>query len=260
MSKIPVLLLFIFVILFSAWGVAQSPPASDPQAVTFAARSMAAMSGGASISDVTLTGSVVWNGSETGTATLKAMGPGESRTEVSLSTGTRTDVRDAQTGTARGQWINPDRSSGKYAFHNCHTDAVWFFPVFSSLAGRTNVVLKYIGVETRNARRVQHIQSYVYAGSSPRADQPTPEQLSTTDFYLDATSLLPMAVVFNVHPDNNSLSNLVSEVEFSDYQPQGTVNVPSHIQRFLQGALVLDFTVSSVAINSGLTLSTFQIN
>jgi len=72
------------------------------------------------------------------------------------------------------------------------------------LAAGSNVVLSYIGQETRNGSKVQHIQSYVYQANWPSGATPSPMQLSTTDFYLDASSLLPVAITFNAHPDNDA--------------------------------------------------------
>jgi hypothetical protein len=43
-------------ILVTSFALAQNPPASDPQALSLAAHSVTAMTGGATISDVTLTG------------------------------------------------------------------------------------------------------------------------------------------------------------------------------------------------------------
>jgi hypothetical protein len=54
--------------------LAQTTPVSDPQALSLAAKSVAAMSGGNAVSDVTLAGSVTWiagSDTETGTATSK---------------------------------------------------------------------------------------------------------------------------------------------------------------------------------------------
>lgn len=93
--------------------VGQSAPASDPQALSYAAQSIAALTGASSIIDVTLTGSVAWNaGSDSGTGSLKALGAGESRMDLALSAGVRSEVRDAQTGAPIGQWTNPDKSTG----------------------------------------------------------------------------------------------------------------------------------------------------
>jgi hypothetical protein len=179
--------------------------------------------------------------------------------DLALSSGTRTEIRDAQTGTQQGEWINPNSASGKFAFHNCQVDAVWFFPVLGSLAAGPNVVLSYIGPTTRNGESVQHIRSYVYP-SNLAALTPSPQQLSTMDFYLDSTTLLPSAVTFNSHPDGNAGANLLVEVDFSNYQSISGVLVPTHIQKYQQGNLLVDIAVSGASFNSGLSLSTFAIN
>jgi len=237
---------------------AQNPPASNPQALAFAAQSIAALTAGNAISDVTLTGNVVLNaGADSGTATLRALGTGESRIDLVLSVGTRTEIRDAQTGAPQGKWVNPNNASGSFAPQNCQTDAVWFYPALGSLAAGGNVVLSYIGQETRNGRTVQHLRSYVY--QSVQSPPPTPQQLSAMDFYLDAITLLPVATTFNVHPDNNATTNLLTEVDFSNYQLVGRLAVPMHIQRYQQGNLMVDVTVSAAEFNTGLPLSIFAV-
>jgi hypothetical protein len=238
-----------------AAAAAQGPPASDQHALTLAAQSIAALTGGMNVSDVTMTGSVVWNGTETGTATFRALGTRESRMDLALSSGSRSEVRDAQTGARVGQWINPDGSSGPFAFQNCQTDAVWFFPTLGSLAVGPNVVISYIGQETRNGGAVQHLRSYVYQ-TNPPPGIPT-QQLSTMDFFLDATTLLPVAVAYNAHRDDGSMTNLPIEIDFSNYQKQSGVLVPMRIQRYSQGNLLVDMTVTNAAFNTGLSLSAF---
>jgi hypothetical protein len=250
------------ILLFAALVSAQNPPQSDPQAVSFASQSIAVLTGGNPIKDVTLTGTVTWSGGATpemGTATLLASSTSESRMTLGLSNGTRTEIRDASTGVAQGQWIAPNGASGLFAFQNCATDAVWFFPALGSLAAGPGVVLTYIGEETRNGANVQHVQSYIYQPKQPGVN-PSSQQLSTMDFYLDATSLLPVAIVFNTHPDNNANSNLPTEVDFLSYQTFSGSAVPTHIQRSLQGNVLVDITISSASFNTGLPLSDFAIN
>jgi hypothetical protein len=239
----------------------QKVPASDPQALAYAAQSIAAMTGGTTVSDVTLNGSVSWTGgssTETGTALLQASGTGESRMDLSLNSGTRTEIRDAQTGMTLGKWVAQDASSGKLAFHNCQIDSVWFFPTLGSLASGPNVVLSYVGQETRNGASVQHIRSYVYSalllGSSDL------NQLSTMDFFLDATTYLPLAITFNVHPDTDGSNNIPIEIDFSNYQPANGLTVPMHIQKYMQGTLTIDINLTNVTVNTGIPLSTFAIN
>ncbi len=247
-------------LLFSQGG----PPQSDPQAVTLAQQAIAALTNGNAVSDVTLTGNVTWSGGsspETGTVTLLALGTGESRMNLSLPSGTRSEIRDASTGVPQGEWIAQDGSSGLFAYQNCATDAVWFFSALSSLSAGTNVVLLYIGQETWNGAAVQHVQSYIYQPPSGNPQTgPTYQQLSTMDFYLDASSFLPVAIVFNAHPDNDASTNLLIEADLSNYQDFNGFLVPAHIQRFLQGNPLVDMTISGASFNTGLPLSEFAIN
>jgi hypothetical protein len=236
-------------------------PASNSQALTLAAQSISALTGGTVIRDVTLTGTVTWiagSDSETGTGTLMALGPGESRMDLLLSSGTRTEIRDASTGTPLGKWFAPRGASGKFPFHNCETDAVWFFPALSSLAGGSNVVLDYIGEEDRSGEKVQHIRSYVYQPF--QSSVVAALHLSTMDFYLDSNTFLPSAITFNVHPDNNAVSSIPIEVDFANYETVNDVLVPMHIQKYMQGTLMIDLMVSGAVFNSGISSSNFTTN
>jgi len=235
---------------------------SDPQALAYASQSIAAMTGGNPISDVTFNGSVTWTAgsdAETGTVLLRALGTTESRMDLSLTSGNRSEIRDASTGTALGQWLAPNNSSGYFATQNCFTDAVWFFPVLGSLSAGPSVVLSYLGQTTWNGANVQHIQSYVNQSVQLPPPMPSVQQLSTIDFYLDAGTLLPTAMVFNAHPDGDPTTNIPVEIDFSSYVPISGMTVPGHIQRYWQGTLSVDMLVSSAFFNTGLSLQLFAI-
>lgn len=240
---------------------AQNRPSSNTQALALAAQSIAAMTSKQALRDVTLTATGTWNGPDSGsaTATLQALGTAESRMDLALADGTRTEIRDAQSGAALGEWINPDGTSGLVAPQNCSTDAVWFFPVLGSLAAGQNVVLSYIGQETRNGESVQHLHSYIYQATSNTGINSDYQTLSAMDFYLDSVTLLPVAITFNAYPDNSTSTTIQTEADFSDYQNLGGFLVPMHIEKYSQGNLLLDLNVSSAVFNSGLTLSTFTL-
>jgi hypothetical protein len=242
---------------------AQSQPPSDPQAVALAAQSMAAMTGGTAITDVTLTGNVTSiSGSETqaGTGTFLAKGASESRIDLTLNGGNRSDIRNGTSGFPEGTWAGSDGVSNAYASQNCWTDAGWFFPAFSWLSGSDPaVVLSYVGLESRSGASVQHIRSYRYVPDKNSSTTTLLQQQSTIDFYLDASSSLPVAISFNVHPDDDSNVNFSVEVDFSNYQLNNGAQIPMRIQRYLQGGLVLDLVVTGVSLNSGLPDSDFTI-
>jgi hypothetical protein len=76
------------------------------------------------------------------------------------------------------------------------------------------------------------------------------------DFYLDSATHLPVATVFNSHPDNAAGSNIAVEIYFRNYQQIDGVQVPMHIRRFVQGALLVDISLDTASFNTGLSLST----
>ena len=242
--------------------VTQSTSSSDPLAVSLAQKSVAVLTGGASVSDVTLSAnviSVLGSGNETGTGTLEAKGTGESRVDLSLSGGSRSDVRNIANGGPAGAWSKNGSAATAYAQHNAWSDAAWFFPASSSLSqtATPQFVFSYIGQEQHNGATVQHISTYQLPPSglsnSPIA------RLSAMDFYLDSVSYLPVAVAFNLHSDTNMGIDIPVEIRFANYQLVSGVQVPFHFQRLLNGSLVLDVTVTSAAINTGLQDSLFTL-
>src|SRR5713101_41611 len=88
--------------------VGQNPQSSDPLAVSLAQKSVAALTGGAPVADVTLNANVIsiyGTDKETGTGTFEAKGASESRVDLILSSGTRSDVRNLTNGVPAGVWV-----------------------------------------------------------------------------------------------------------------------------------------------------------
>ena len=85
------------------------------------------------------------------------------------------------------------------------------------------------------------------------------QALSAADVYLDAASYLPAALDFNVHPDANAGLNLPMEIQFSGYKLANGIRTPSRIQKLLQGSLLLDLSITSITINSGLSDTVFAV-
>jgi hypothetical protein len=268
MPRISCLGLFALSLLLAQAALAQatstSTAASDPQALALAANSLAALTGGATITDVTITGTatrVAGSDVGSGPVTLKALGTGESRLDLNLSNGARSEARNLTNGPS-GSWVGPDGIAHAMASHNCMTDSAWFFPALSALsqASSPSVLATYVGQETRSGLAVQHVRFITQAASA--ASDPTGliQSLSTEDLYLDASSSLPVAFVFSTHPDNNAATNIPVEIDFSNYQLVNGASIPFRIQKFFNGTLLFDITVQSVALNSGLTDAAFATN
>src|SRR6267142_2695941 len=196
---------------------------SSTQATTLLSQSLAALTGQSVPSDVTLSGTarrIAGSDDDTGTAVFKAIASGAGRTDLSLSSGQRSEVCDLSATTPAGTWSGPDGISHPVVFHNLLAEPAWFFPVFAiarRLSG-SGYVATYIGHETHNGQAVEHISVSQTAPAPNTPGMPSFEHLTQTDFFLDSTTLLPAAISFNIHPDNNVLLDLPVEVQFSDYR------------------------------------------
>jgi hypothetical protein len=261
-SMKPLGILAVSVLILSAFAFGQQPP-SDPTALSYAAKSVAAMTGSTTVSDATLTGTInTWmagSTADTGTVTLKVEGYGESRVDMQLAaSGAISQIRDASTGVAQGEAITGGTGT-QYSYQNCVTDAAWFYALNSAMAVAPNqgVVLSYVGLETLGGSSVQHLQSYYYQSGLDPTSQAQLQTNSTIDYYLDATTFLPVAEMFNTFSGTGTA--IPVQVMFLSYQTVQGVTSPQHIQEYINGTLQFDATITSVAVNTGIPLSTFTI-
>lgn len=246
--------------LTGAFFIMSSPAISqvlrDEHALQLIGQSLSAMSPAGNImTDLTLDGSVQFvlgSDNETIDGTFVAKGTLESRVSLPLASGVRLDVRQNY----RGVWSAGERS-GSMAYHNCLTVASWFVPSFllsDSLATSTRQVA-FIGAEQQEGATVYHLT----IGGVPGNSDPLVTTLSQTDVYLNAVTLQPTSIAFNIHPDGNALANIPITVRFDDYQASGGFQIPHHIQRLMGSTLVLDISVNAVSVNAGLVDSDFDL-
>jgi hypothetical protein len=250
--------------LCGVYAVAQTPSISDPFAVSLVQKSVAALTAGAAVADVTLKANVIsilGSDGEIGTGTLLAKGTAESSVNLNLSGGTRSDIRNSSSGVPAGEWTkNGATTPTHYAIHNGWTDASWFFPALSSLTQTANpiFVFQYIGQEQYNGANVQHVRVFQLYPSDTR-NMLQASRMSAMDFYLDAVSSLPVATAFKAHPDTDMNADIPVAVLFGNYQVVSGIQIPFHTQRSINGTIVLDITVTSAAVNSGLSDSQFNL-
>lgn len=238
-------------------------PASDPQAVALAQQSIAALTNGNPVFDAALNGTATWiagSDNETGTVTLQAKGTVSSRVDLTLRSGTSTEIRNDSSPTfPQGETITSDGTK-QWAQHNCWINAAWFFPALSVLAAADpSVILAYVGPEKRGDASVQHIRAFRYLPNKSAAFTAAAQALSAQDIYLDSASLLPVAFTFNTHPDDDDGTNILVEIDFSNYQPISGVEVPMRLQKLINGGLALDISLTDANLNSGLADAQFAI-
>lgn len=259
-----VLLLSVFALLVQLAFSQQTATSSSARAVTLLQSSLGALTGGKSITDITLSGTVrriAGSDDETGTVTLKAISGDAGRIDLSLPSGQLSEILNSTTTPPSGSWSGPDGLSHAIAPHNLLSEPAWFFPAFAIACRLSNssYVATYIGQETHNGQTVQHVS---VSQTAPFPDPPAPPtfaHLTQVDFFLDSSTLLPSAIAFNTHPDNNALLDIPVEIRFSDYRSVNGAQVPFLAQKFLNNSLLLDLQFQTATLNSGLSATTFQV-
>ena len=262
MTRTALSILLSFLLTLSV--AAQQTSTANPQPLVLLQRSLGALSGAQTLTDVTLSGTarrIAGSDDETGTAVFKALALGAGRTDLSLSSGQRSEVCDLSAATPAGAWSGPDRISHPIAFHNLISEPAWFFPAFA-IARRLSApgyIATYIGHETHNGQAVEHISVSQTSSSHSPSGALLLQHLSQIDFFLDSTTLLPEAISFNIHPDDDAGLDIPVEIRYSDYRTVNGTQVPFHIRKFLNNGLTLDLQFSNAVFNSGLSPSAFTV-
>jgi hypothetical protein len=255
--------LFCLLLLpFPIWG--QQTATSSPQGATVLLQALSAMAGTASIRDVTLTGTarrIAGSNDETGSAVFKALSTGEASIDLSFSSGPQSEVYANSAQGPVGSWSGPKGTSGAMSLHNILVDSAWFAPalMLSKLSSTQNVTLTYRGSETRDGLAVQHLTISKQFTGVPARISADLQRLSQMEVYLDASTSLPVSLSFNTHPDGNAALDLPVEIAFSSYQSVNGVQIPFHVEKYVNGALTLDLQFQKADLNMGLAAGSFTI-
>jgi len=256
----------LVLIAFAKSATAQQATASSPQATALLQKSLAALSGGHPLDDVTLSGTaqrIAGSDDESGTVILKALPTGESRMDLTFPSSLRSEIRANSSTGPVGAWSASDGTLHPISQHNLWTDSSWFFPTFTlaRLLSDSSYTISDIGPETRNGQSVEHLtifRQFAATGAPAGWVDPMPA-LSKTDVYLDSATLLPAVIVFNTHPDKNQTINIPIEIRLSNYQQTNGTLAPQRIQQYLNNSLALDLQLTALTPNSGISASAFSV-
>ena len=157
-------------------------------------------------------------------------------------------------------WKSADGALHDVAYHNVVAEPLWYSPaiLLSQLVADNQFIVTDVGPETRNGQSVEHLSVMKAPTGSSNADQLL-QQLSKFDIYLDSQALLPASIAFTIHPDNDANTNIPIEVRYSGYRSVSGVATPFHLEKFLNNGLVLDLQFQNATLNSGLSVSSFEI-
>lgn len=250
-----------------------------PQAASIIEQSIAALTRGTPVTDVTMTGTyTVTNhaGTQTGTITMVATASGQGQSTVTLPSGTYTETRSISAGSAIMTQTGSDGVAHTITTQTAVSpNPAWFCPALVlASASSANYSSTYVGQETLNGGAVQHLALWWLPGSTRGGAGSTPQfwqQITQHDIYLDASSMLPVAMTFLLHPYSPTAPNepfvpyrgsnfdRTAQIAFSDYQIIQGRPVALHIHGTLPtsgtATVITDIQISSVAFNTGTTVA-----
>lgn len=263
--SVAVVLLSSLCVLLPARIAAQSTSVSrNPEAVALLSRSLRALTNGVLIRDVALTGTarrIAGSDDEAGQVVAEALATGEMRVVYDYASGSRSEFRLMSANGAIESWSGPEGAKHNVAPHNVAPLSPWFSPaaLLQTWEQRADVSLAYVGRETKSGHAVDHltVAREVSALHHPKVMLTLLQKSARVELYLDAASGLPTAIEYNTHPDKNLAQDIPIEIRFSDYRPANGVQAPYQVQKYLNRARVLDLRVSTVALNAGLSASSF---
>jgi hypothetical protein len=271
----------LFLIFFVAPSWAQQAAPLQPQqtaqtpeqasaAIALIQSSLTVQNGGRPITDVTLNGSITFTQDATkgtGTFSYAASASGQSRSTITVLSGTETSFRDYSVSPKIGTYSGVDGvSKNANSVDMIGPHPALYFPAFimASSLSASGFARADMGQETQDGATVRHVALWPAPTATvtvPTAANQQPEQ---QDIFLDPATLLPVALSFNLvgtNPDKRVTPfrkipiYASEEVRFSDYRQVQGLPVAFHIQVYVQKTLVIDIQLSSVNVNTGVVVS-----
>lgn len=230
----------------------QIPRSSSPTAATATAIPSISFSSVGQVAAVQMTGTANWtygSDQQAGTVTLQANANGQSRMLLQLTSGNRAETQNPFSDSQRQcTWSGADSVVHNSAVHRCWVDGVWFLPAITMQAGAGALDDVASTVQSSDPSRIRiHHERHVIDVDNAQTGQFI-AHLSAIDLDIDSTTGQPVQLAFTEHPDNDAGIDLSVEVHYSAYNSFGGVTVPTHIQKFINHALVLDLQISNVQV------------
>jgi hypothetical protein len=245
------------ILVTGAFAQQATPPAVSATSVL--TQLAAAFAGPTAVQKVQISGSASWHAGspeDSGTVELTASSNGAFLMQLNLAA--RGEITETQTGrgsSATCQWSGSNGTAHKIDAGNCWRAALWFLPAFSlqpSLMSTDQVVSDLsVGTVGSSEATYRHLQGQIVPANAatPNTALKALIKQSTTDIGLNPTTLLPAVLTYTAHPDGGAPIPIAIEIRYSDYRPVSGVQIPFHIERYVNGALQLDIQVGSATIN-----------
>jgi hypothetical protein len=229
--------------------------AQQSVAQQFIASAAAIVNGPTSVANVEIDGNVVHTSgslTENGTIRIQANSVGRMRIDTTYAQGTREEYYSGSQEPADCAWTDQSGQVHPIAVHNCLAGGVSMAPLIiaSYYSGTTDFTLSLASDSSGRAVITAYPAITTSSGVAALVQRSAQAQI-----VFDPNTYLPLVYRYRLHPDDNAASNIPAEVRFSNYQAIGGVQVPRHIQRFVNGTLELDIIVNNVVLNSNPTIT-----
>ena len=223
---------------------------SVPSSSSIIQTAVLAFQGNGGFSQVSLAGhvqSVRGSLEEQGTVLLAAGVDGSYQIRYQFPNDARTEIQTSLSD-QNCSWTDANGTSHPVAPHNCLLGAAWFLPELAMFGGlqSTATTLSVPGVTSDDTGSYFDLQQKTTFNSPLSAGLMT--HLSTMDLFLSESTFLPACARYATHPDNDSNVDVRVEIDYSDYRQVSGISIPFHIQRLLNGTLVLDITIESASV------------
>ncbi len=234
----------------------------DPQSVTILTQTVNAAEGtqAGSIRDFVATGSITyfWAGEQVpGSATVKGRAPDQFRLDANLAAGTRSYVASHGVGALK----DTSGTITSIPYHNTINVGVPTLPYFAIAAHLSDPMSTIINMGTVTS-----------AAGATLQDIRTQEQFTTaqdslgmlttltiTDYLIDPTTKLVIAVIDATHPVQTMTEAYPHEIDLENYSATGGVNVPMLVREKINGQTIWELRLSTITFNAGLTDADFVL-
>jgi hypothetical protein len=229
----------------------------DTQAVAILQQAVAAMGGAPS--DSTFNGTVtatIGSQSQTGTIQVFTLGTNQSQEVIALPDFSQTTTYSGWMASQANGSATTQVSSQLAATSQT---ALFPSPLLVGALNSPDYALQYVGIENVGGAPANHIRVWNTFASSLTYFQPV-SSFTTRDIWLDQTSSLPVKITFTQQAASGASFKTLVELDFSNYQQSGGFTYPSLIQKSVNGTPWLTISIQTLAFNTGLQSSQFQVN
>jgi hypothetical protein len=227
----------------------QSPATTQLQTVQAQART--ALLATAQPTSVVLNGtfaSTAGSLAQNGSAQLTVGSDGTFAVNLSGSAGATGESRTVSDGIPSCTWTDHESVVHNSLFLNCLPPA-WFFPGLTLLSVSSDPSLPAWTPSSYAVDSLGDHLQFQFVLPNSTAAQEDPQMATPFDLVLAPDTQLPLYALFTAHPDNPWVhAEIQVKIAYSDYRSISGVMIPFRIQRYLNGSLVLDLTITSASV------------